>query len=60
MKKILPIILILISLILFGWLIYIAIYAKDLSDFLASIGFIAIGYIAIIMFAFAWFKLKKN
>ena len=60
MKKILPIILIIISLLLFGSLVYITIYAKELPEIIATIGFIVIGYISVVLFAVGWFKIKKS
>lgn len=60
MKKIIPIILMMISILLSGALIYIAIYENDLPELLTSIGFIVIGYIAVILFAIGWFKIKKK
>lgn len=60
MKKIKPIILIIISILLFGVLIYISIYEEDLSDFVITVGFIIIGYIAVILFALGWFNIKKK
>ncbi|HHU56484.1 MAG TPA: hypothetical protein GXZ48_07350 [Acholeplasmataceae bacterium] len=60
MKKILFIFLILISLILFGLLVVITINASSLPEKAKTIGFIVIGYISIILFAFSWFKLFKE
>lgn len=60
MKKIISIILIIISILFSGVLIYISIFEKDLPDLITSIGFIVIGYIAVIFFAIGWFKIKKK
>ena len=59
MKKLIYIILIIISLILFSSLIYIAINAKDLGGFITTIGFFIISYLSVILFAVSWLKLKK-
>lgn len=60
MKKTIYIILILVSLFMFSGLIYIAINAKELSNFISSVGFILLGYISIVIFVYAWFKIKKS
>ena len=60
MKKILYIGLIIISLGLFGGLIYITIHEDELPKVISTIGFIILGYIAIIIFTYSWFKIFKK
>jgi hypothetical protein len=60
MKKALNIFLIIVSIVVFASLIYIAIYRTELSKFMGTIGFILLGYISILLFIYGWLGLRKK
>jgi len=60
MKKAFNIFLIIVSIVVFASLIYIAIYQTELSRFMGTVGFILLGYISILIFVYAWVELRKK
>jgi len=60
MKKLIYILLIIISLLLFGCLIFITINANILSNSVKTIWFMLIGYLSVIIFTVFWLKLVKK
>jgi len=59
MKKLIYILLIIISVLFFASLIYITIKADELSSFVKTVGFIVFGYLSIILFSYSWIKISK-
>ena len=57
--KLLYYLAIFVSLILFGLLVVIAIFENQIHEIIATVGFTVLGYISIIMFAYAFLGLRK-